>query len=101
MSFPDDKHARKINSEFTLGENILVAPIVVEGDVSRDVYLPGPAEWKHLWTGDVYSVGEHGLKLSDFSAPIGQPAVFTRDTEAVKMSAILADIYPTVQEFLQ
>jgi alpha-glucosidase (family GH31 glycosyl hydrolase) len=39
-----------------LGENILVAPVFEEGAVSRDVYLPGPAEWKHLWTGEVYLV---------------------------------------------
>lgn len=35
----------KIISEFLLGEDILVAPVLVEGMVSRDIYLPR-GEWK-------------------------------------------------------
>lgn len=31
-------------SEYLLGENILVAPVLVEGKVSRDIYLP-VGEW--------------------------------------------------------
>ncbi len=31
-------------TEFLLGENILVAPVLVEGKVSRDIYLPR-GEW--------------------------------------------------------
>lgn len=31
---------KEIFSEYLLGENILVAPIVDEGKVTRDVYLP-------------------------------------------------------------
>jgi len=51
MHFPDDPHARRSDSEFMLGENILVAPIFLKDAVERDVYLPGPAEWTHLWDG--------------------------------------------------
>lgn len=31
-------------SEYLLGENILVAPVLVEGQISRDIYLPR-GEW--------------------------------------------------------
>ena len=91
MHFPDDAVARKENSEFMLGENILVAPVFEEGATSRDVYLPGPAEWTHLWSNEKYSVDSSGMDLMDFSTPIGQPAVFIRDTDKVKMTEILAD----------
>ncbi|XP_001952691.2 myogenesis-regulating glycosidase [Acyrthosiphon pisum] len=37
---PTDQVAQKIDDEFLLGENILVAPVIVEGATSRDVYLP-------------------------------------------------------------
>lgn len=93
MHFPDDTRARRENSEFMLGENILVAPVFLTGAVERDVYLPGPAEWTHLWTGETYSVNEHGMSMQNFAAAIGEPAVFTRDTEAWKMSEILSDYY--------
>lgn len=37
-----------------LGENVLMAPVFADGQTSRDVVLPGPAEWTHMWTGEVY-----------------------------------------------
>ena len=98
LHFPHDARARRENSEFMLGENILCAPVFREGETSRDVYLPGPATWKHLWTGETYTVDEHGLSLQNFAAPIGQPAVFTRDTSTVEMSEILKDYYGTAAE---
>ncbi|XP_037051398.1 myogenesis-regulating glycosidase-like [Bradysia coprophila] len=41
---PDDRIAQLINDEFLLGDNILVAPVLQEGKVSRDIYLPR-GEW--------------------------------------------------------
>jgi len=98
LHFPEDATARRQNSEFMLGENILAAPIFEKGADSRSVYLPGPAEWTHLWTGDVYTVGEHGMHLNNFSTPIGEPAVFARNTEAYDMLQILSDIIPQKEQ---
>ena len=76
LHFPHDARARRENSEFMLGENILCAPIFKKKATKRDVYLPGPAKWTHLWSGTVYEVTESGMSLSDFDAPIGEPIVF-------------------------
>lgn len=64
-----------------LGENILCAPIFKEGATSRDIYLPGPAKWTHLWEGDVFDVDSDGMIIENFGVPLGQPAVFVRDTD--------------------
>ncbi|KAJ6650074.1 Myogenesis-regulating glycosidase [Pseudolycoriella hygida] len=37
---PDDRVAQYINDEFLLGEDILVAPVLQEGRIARDIYLP-------------------------------------------------------------
>ncbi|XP_060841150.1 myogenesis-regulating glycosidase-like [Rhopalosiphum padi] len=37
---PTDPVAQAIADEFLLGENILVAPVIVQGAKSRDIYLP-------------------------------------------------------------
>ncbi|XP_029674396.1 myogenesis-regulating glycosidase-like isoform X3 [Formica exsecta] len=37
---PTNKEAHRINDEYLLGETILVAPVIEEGAISRDVYLP-------------------------------------------------------------
>ena len=101
LHYPNDKIARKQNSEFLLGENILIAPVFKEGADKRDVYLPGPAKWTHLWSGTVYDVTEHGMDLQDFASQIGEPIVFVQDTDAVKMTEILADYIPDMSIVLQ
>lgn len=83
LHFPDDPQARLSDNEFMLGENILMAPYFdspIWGEESRDVYLPGPATWTYLWHGTKYHVEQDGLLLQGFKTPIGQPAVFYRDT---------------------
>lgn len=93
LHFPHDSRARVEHSQFMLGENILMAPIFSKHADSRGVYLAGPATWKHLWTGEEFEVDSNGKYLSDFAAPLGQPIVFTRDTEAYKISDLFAEEY--------
>lgn len=40
LAFPDDDRAWTPTDQFLLGDRLLVAPVVVEGATSRDVYLP-------------------------------------------------------------
>jgi alpha-glucosidase (family GH31 glycosyl hydrolase) len=64
LHFWDDERARNNDSEFMLGENILVAPYLEEGGAEmRDVYLPGPATWIYLWQGTVYEAPASGSLL--------------------------------------
>ncbi len=42
---------------YMLGDEVLVAPIVVPGTDERRVWLP-EGEWVHLWTGERFSGGE-------------------------------------------
>lgn len=37
---PTDEEAHKINDEYLLGDSILVAPVIQEGAIARDIYLP-------------------------------------------------------------
>jgi alpha-glucosidase len=92
LHFPHDPRARAEHSEFLLGPSVLMAPISGDGQTQRDVYLPGPASWLHLWSGASYAVDAEGLQLTAFDAPLGKPAVFIRDADAVNfnVSAIRA-----------
>ena len=97
LHFPHDARARVEHSQFMLGPNILMAPVFEAGKDSRDVYLAGPATWKHMWSGEEFEVGSEGLYLMDFSAPLGQPAVFTRDTDEFTISDIFLEQYSTIK----
>lgn len=79
---PEDARALDEADEFTLGRDLLVAPILNKCftwpacPYSKDVYLP-PGEWVHLWTGTVYGNATTGSDVT-VAAPIGEPAVFYR-----------------------
>ncbi|MBQ1396842.1 MAG: alpha-glucosidase [Eubacterium sp.] len=59
-------------TEYLLGRDLLVAPVLKPGAESRSVYLPADS-WKHVFTGEYYEGGTF-----EVAAPIGQPAVFIR-----------------------
>ena len=71
----DERQAYTDKTEYLLGRDVLVAPILKEGTASRTVYLPkDEAEWVHVFTGKTYEGGHHPT----IEAPVGQPPVFVR-----------------------
>lgn len=53
LNYPADRKVQKMNDEYMVGTDLLVAPIVMEGQTSRQVYLP-EGEWLDFWTGAEY-----------------------------------------------
>ena len=68
----DEDAAYIEKTEYLLGRDILVAPIIKEKATKRRVYLPKD-EWVHLFTGEKYSGGSY-----DIESQIGFPPVFIR-----------------------
>ncbi len=68
----DEDKAYTDKTEYLLGRDILVAPILAEKATSRMVYLPSD-EWVHLFSGKEYSGGNFEVE-----AKIGEPPVFVR-----------------------
>lgn len=67
---------KEIFSEYLLGENILVAPIVDEGKVTRDVYLP-KGRWRD---GNDEKKIYKGLQwLRNYEAPLDVLPYFIRE----------------------
>ncbi|XP_043670069.1 myogenesis-regulating glycosidase isoform X2 [Vespula pensylvanica] len=71
---PTDKTAHKINDEYLLGEEILVAPVIEEGAVSRDIYLP-KGLWKDASDNNTY-IGPGWLR--NYDAPLDKLPYFYR-----------------------
>ena len=64
--------AAEVDTQFFLGDSLLVAPVLAEGEDSVEVVFP-PGEWRNLFTGATY---EEGTREVD--APLGVPAAFIR-----------------------
>ena len=58
LMFPQDREGYRQDQEFMLGDDVLVAPVVVQGATSRDVYFPQGC-WQHGETGTQFSGPGH------------------------------------------
>ena len=74
LGWPDESAAWDLTQQFMLGEHLLVAPVVEEGETSVDVWLP-PGHWVHLWSRETLGDVDKGT-WARVDAPIGEPAVF-------------------------
>lgn len=83
LEYPDDLCAAQCHDEFILGD-LLIAPILAEGAVSREVYLPN-GRWFSLITHE-YLEGGQTLTVA---ASIEQIPVFLRSPGAIALN--LAD----------
>jgi len=72
--------------QYMFGSDILAAPVLEEGAVSRKVRLPENDTWVHLFTGEVFRGG-----LYDIAAPLGIPPVFYR--KASKYSSLFSALH--------
>jgi alpha-D-xyloside xylohydrolase len=61
VEFPDDPGSWNVDDEYLYGSQMLVAPIMHNGDTSRDVYLP-PGTWIDYQTGKAYTGGWQKIK---------------------------------------
>ena len=76
--FPQDEKAWETDDEFLFGPDVLVAPVLSDGQRERTVYLPALPEqdayWTDLYTGEKYSGGQ----IITVSAPLDTTPAFVR-----------------------
>ncbi|XP_063700156.1 myogenesis-regulating glycosidase-like [Culicoides brevitarsis] len=63
---PEDTATHDVGNEFLVGEEILVAPILLQNVVSRDIYLP-----KGHWKDGNGKIHEGSQWIRNFEAPLG------------------------------
>lgn len=56
MDYPSDPGSWKIDDQYIVGENLMVAPVVA-GESKCKIYLP-KGDWFNFWTGKPVSVGQ-------------------------------------------
>lgn len=77
--FPADQECWNVENQFMFGPDILVAPVLYEGQREREVYLPAGVQWKHFTTGQIYSGGSRIM----CDAPIDFIPAFIRENAKV------------------
>ncbi len=74
LHFPDDRATYANQTQYLLGADLLVAPVLAEAATEWSVLLPGGADWVHLWSNTAHTGGQ----TVRVPAPLGQPPVFWR-----------------------
>jgi alpha-glucosidase (family GH31 glycosyl hydrolase) len=73
---PHDERALLCEDEFLLGHDVLVAPVVYQGQRARDIYLPN-GTWRDRTTDRMV---EGPIVLEDYAAPLDVLPIFHRST---------------------
>ena len=80
FEWPDDPNVWSAQTEWMLGSGLLVAPVLEESGVARDVYLPA-GTWTDVWTGQQFDGGQ----TVTVPSPFDRIPVFTRDRDLLAL----------------
>jgi alpha-glucosidase (family GH31 glycosyl hydrolase) len=73
LEFPLDPGSATAEYQYLLGEYLLVAPVIVQGALTRKIYMP-KGEWVNYWTGEHYTGGTD----KTIAAPLDQIPLLVR-----------------------
>ena len=73
FDYYDEEQALEINDQYMIGQNVLMAPILEQGQKARSVYLP-KGTWFDYFTGKAYEGGRYIL----VELELDETAVFVR-----------------------
>jgi alpha-glucosidase (family GH31 glycosyl hydrolase) len=73
LEFPGDPRAAAQQQEWTLGDDLLVSPVVIEGATRRTVYFPAGC-----WRDSQTHLIEREPRTATVSAPLTRPPYFFR-----------------------
>jgi alpha-glucosidase len=74
FEYPADAKTRLVDDQYLVGKNLLVAPVLREGQRKRAVYFPAGDDWRDWTTGAIYQGGN----FAEIEAPLDKLPVFVR-----------------------
>lgn len=101
LDYPSDPEAVSQQEEFLFGDDLLVAPVVKDGEWTWSVYLP-KGEWFDFWSDRTYE----GPESVTVDAPLGRIPIFVRGgaviptrqlveyTDEAPINPLTFEIYP-------
>ncbi|MDC7125330.1 MAG: glycoside hydrolase family 31 protein [Spirochaetales bacterium] len=106
LHYQNDKEVQNKNDEFLVGESILVAPVLMQGETKKMVYLPA-GDWFDYWTGEKVQGGDYFLR----DAPLDLCPIYIKAGSIIpnfpvqqfigeqNIENLILDIYPGKGEY--
>ena len=73
LCFPDDPRCLTMDTQFMLGDELLMVPVLSARKAQVEAYVPSD-QWVHIWSAQSYKKGIHTI-----SAPLGFPCIFVKE----------------------
>ncbi len=73
LEYPDDPHVMNLATQFMVGDNVIVAPIMRPDTYHRVIYLP-EGNWVDYWNEEVLEGGKHHL----VEAPLDKLPIYVK-----------------------
>ncbi len=89
LEYPKDKETYSTDDQFLFGKELLVAPIVKKGAVSRNVYLP-EGKWIDFNNGKTIYEGEQWI---NYNAPLNTIPLFVKKGSIIPMMPVMNYIH--------
>jgi alpha-glucosidase len=81
LHYQEDEKTYELNDQFLCGEEILVAPVVHQGEQARMVYLPQGDDWIDFWTNERFGGGQYMVR----ETPIDICPIFIKAGSVIPM----------------
>lgn len=85
FDYPQDVDAALVADEYLVGRDLLVAPVLVQNQRARSVYLPKGDRWVDWWTGTRY---DGGLTIK-IDAPLDRLPLFVRAGASIPTQPVI------------
>ena len=72
--YSNDFRTYLLEDQYLVGRDLLVAPVMKEGQIKRNVYFPAGDDWRDWWTGEIYKGGTN----AEINAPLEKIPLFAR-----------------------
>jgi len=89
LEYPNDTEAYKLNGQFMFGKELLVAPVVERGTITKDVYLP-EGEWLNFNDGKTVYRGGKWLTVD---APLNVIPLFVKRCSIIPTMPVMQYIH--------
>jgi len=89
LEYPDDLEAFKLNGQFLFGKELLIAPVLEKGAVTKNVYLP-EGEWINYNDGKTIYPGQQWITVD---APLNVIPIFVKKGSIVPTMPVMQYIH--------
>jgi alpha-glucosidase len=96
MAEPHNPTIRSLDDCYMLGDNVLVAPVLEQGAVSRSVYLPDNSDWYDFWTNERFRGGQE----IEVTAPLERLPLFVQAGSVLPMWPVMQYVGETTVDKL-